>query len=119
MLLSANPLERGLLDGTILAYEMNLAPLTSEHGYPVRAIVPGLYGMMNPKWITEIEVVGNVYEGYWQRNGWTNVATEDTHSSIVILVSYHELSWHVLHRFSLLLRSQAKCRVVKVVPRIT
>ena len=78
------PLERGLLDGTILAYEMNLAPLTSEHGYPVRAIVPGLYGMMNPKWITEIEVVGNVYEGYWQRNGWTNVATEDTHSSIVI-----------------------------------
>ena len=47
-------------------------------------IVPGLYGMMNPKWITQIEVVGNVYEGYWQRNGWTNVATEDTHSSIVI-----------------------------------
>jgi DMSO/TMAO reductase YedYZ molybdopterin-dependent catalytic subunit len=78
------PLERGLLDGTILAYEMNLAPLSSEHGYPVRAIVPGLYGMMNPKWITEIELVNNVYEGYWQRNGWTNIATEDTHSSIVI-----------------------------------
>jgi DMSO/TMAO reductase YedYZ molybdopterin-dependent catalytic subunit len=78
------PLERGLLDGTILAYEMNLAPLTSEHGYPLRAIVPGLYGMMNPKWITEIELVDNVYEGYWQRNGWTNNATEDTHSSIVI-----------------------------------
>jgi DMSO/TMAO reductase YedYZ molybdopterin-dependent catalytic subunit len=78
------PLERGLLDGTILAYDMNLAPLTSEHGYPVRAIVPGLYGMMNPKWITEIELVDNVYEGYWARNGWTNVATEDTHSFIVI-----------------------------------
>jgi DMSO/TMAO reductase YedYZ molybdopterin-dependent catalytic subunit len=78
------PLERGLLDGTILAYDMNLAPLTSEHGYPVRAIVPGLYGMMNPKWITEIELVENVYEGYWARNGWTNIATEDTHSFIVI-----------------------------------
>jgi len=78
------PLERGLLDGSILAYEMNLAPLTSEHGYPVRAIVPGLYGMMNPKWITEMELVDNVYEGYWARNGWTNVATEDTHSFIVI-----------------------------------
>ncbi len=78
------PLERGLLDGSILAYEMNLAPLTSEHGYPVRAIVPGLYGMMNPKWITEIELVDNVYEGYWARNGWTNIATEDTHSFIVI-----------------------------------
>ena len=33
------PLERGLLDGTILAYEMNLAPLNAEHGYPVRVIV--------------------------------------------------------------------------------
>ncbi|MFZ0514159.1 MAG: molybdopterin-dependent oxidoreductase [Candidatus Nitrosopolaris sp.] len=51
---------------------------------PVRAIVPGLYGMMNPKWIIEIEVVDNVYEGHWARNGWTNVATEDTHSFIVI-----------------------------------
>ena len=78
------PLERGLLDGTILAYEMNLAPLTPEHGYPVRAIVPGLYGMMNPKWITEIELVDNVYEGYWARNGWTNIAIEDTHSYIAI-----------------------------------
>jgi DMSO/TMAO reductase YedYZ molybdopterin-dependent catalytic subunit len=78
------PLERGLLEGSILAYDMNLAPLTSEHGYPVRAIVPGLYGMMNPKWITEIELVDSVYEGYWARNGWTNIATEDTHSSIVI-----------------------------------
>ena len=78
------PLERGLLEASILAYDMNLAPLTSEHGYPVRAIVPGLYGMMNPKWITEIELVDNVYEGYWARNGWTNIATEDTHSSIVI-----------------------------------
>lgn len=78
------PLERGLLEGTILAYEMNLAPLTAEHGYPVRAIVPGLYGMMNPKWITEIEVVDDVYEGYWQRNGWTNDAREATHSFIAI-----------------------------------
>jgi Oxidoreductase molybdopterin binding domain/Mo-co oxidoreductase dimerisation domain len=77
-------LERGLLEGSILAYDMNLAPLTSEHGYPVRAIVPGLYGMMNPKWITEIELVDSVYEGYWARNGWTNIASEDTHSSIVI-----------------------------------
>jgi DMSO/TMAO reductase YedYZ molybdopterin-dependent catalytic subunit len=78
------PLERGLLEGTVLAYEMNLAPLTAEHGYPVRAIVPGLYGMMNPKWITEIEVVDDVYEGYWQRNGWTNDAREATHSFIAI-----------------------------------
>jgi hypothetical protein len=40
--------------------------------------------MMNPKWITEIDVVDDVYEGYWQRNGWTNDAREATHSFIAI-----------------------------------
>src|SRR4029078_304777 len=78
------PLENGMMDGTLLAYNMNLAPLTTAHGFPVRAIVPGLDGMMNPKWITEIEIVNNVYEGYWQRNGWTNTADVLTNSSIVV-----------------------------------
>ena len=78
------PLDKGLMNETILAYEMNLAPLISKHGFPVRAIVPGLYGMMNPKWITEIELVDKVYEGYWQRNGWSNIAEYNTGSSIVI-----------------------------------
>lgn len=78
------PLEAGLMDGTILAYDMNSAPLNAKHGFPVRAIVPGLYGMMNPKWITEIELVDGVYEGYWQRNGWTNVADVHTGSTILI-----------------------------------
>ena len=78
------PLENGLMDGTILAYDMNLASLTAKHGFPVRAIVPGLYGMMNPKWITEIELVDSVYEGYWQRNGWTNNADVHTTSTTVI-----------------------------------
>ena len=78
------PLERGLFEGTILAYDMNGAPLTSEHGYPIRAIVPGIYGMMNAKWITQIELVDSVYEGYWQRKGWTNKARYNTHSFIII-----------------------------------
>jgi DMSO/TMAO reductase YedYZ molybdopterin-dependent catalytic subunit len=78
------PLERGLFEGTILAYDMNSSPLTSEHGYPLRAIVPGIYGMMNAKWITQIELVDTVYEGYWQRKGWSNKARYNTHSFIII-----------------------------------
>jgi hypothetical protein len=78
------PLERGLLDGTILAYEMNDAPLTADHGFPLRAIVPDIYGMMNAKWITEIELVDTVYEGFWQRKGWSNNANTRTLSSIAI-----------------------------------
>jgi DMSO/TMAO reductase YedYZ molybdopterin-dependent catalytic subunit len=78
------PIDRGLLDGTLLAYEMNGVPLPKEHGYPLRAVVPGLYGMMNAKWITEVDAVNNVYEGYWQRRGWANNAEYHTSSSIVI-----------------------------------
>jgi DMSO/TMAO reductase YedYZ molybdopterin-dependent catalytic subunit len=77
------PLDRGLMDGTILAYEMNGVPLPPEHGFPLRAIVPGLYGMMNAKWITDIELVDRVYEGFWQRRGWANNAKYQTHSKIV------------------------------------
>jgi DMSO/TMAO reductase YedYZ molybdopterin-dependent catalytic subunit len=78
------PLERGLQEGSILAYGMNGEDLNAKHGYPVRAIIPGLYGMMNPKWITEIELIDRVYEGYWQKKGWANNAKYNTHSYIVI-----------------------------------
>ena len=78
------PLEKGLEDGTILAYEMNRAVLTPAHGFPVRAVVPNIYGMMNAKWITEIEIIDYIYEGFWQRKGWSNIATINTLSSIVI-----------------------------------
>jgi DMSO/TMAO reductase YedYZ molybdopterin-dependent catalytic subunit len=78
------PIERALQAGTILAYQMNDAPLPPEHGFPIRAIVPGLYGQHNAKWITAIEVVGEVYQGFWQRRGWANDATYNTVSTIVI-----------------------------------
>jgi DMSO/TMAO reductase YedYZ molybdopterin-dependent catalytic subunit len=78
------PLERGFQEGSILAYGMNGETLNAKHGYPVRAIIPGLYGMMNPKWITEIELIDRVYEGYWQKKGWANNARYNTHSYVVI-----------------------------------
>jgi hypothetical protein len=81
------PIESGLMDGTILAYNMNNNPLPNDHGYPLRAIVPGFYGMMNPKWITEIELVDSTYEGFWQRKGWTNNRNDNIYSSIVTMGS--------------------------------
>ena len=41
----------------ILAYEMNGAPLPPQHGFPVRLVVPGWYGMAHVKWLVGIEVV--------------------------------------------------------------
>jgi DMSO/TMAO reductase YedYZ molybdopterin-dependent catalytic subunit len=78
------PLERGFQEGSILAHSMNGETLDAKHGYPVRAIIPGLYGMMNPKWITEIELIDGIYEGYWQKKGWANNAQYNTHSYIVV-----------------------------------
>lgn len=77
------PLKKAMLEGTILAYQMNGVPLPAEHGFPVRMIVPGYYGMMNCKWLTSIELVGETYQGYWQVRGWENEAQYQTGSEIV------------------------------------
>jgi DMSO/TMAO reductase YedYZ molybdopterin-dependent catalytic subunit len=76
------PIERALLPGAVLAYKMNDVMLPNEHGFPLRAIVPGIYGMMNAKWIKEIEVTDQVYMGYWQERGWSNDARIKTTSII-------------------------------------
>ena len=75
-------IERALEPGALLAYKMNDVMLPDEHGFPLRAIVPGIYGMMNAKWITEIEVSDQVYLGYWQQRGWSNDARIKTTSII-------------------------------------
>ena len=76
------PIQRALEPGALLAYMMNDQPLPPEHGFPLRAIIPGLYGMMNAKWVTGIEASNGVYLGYWQERGWTNNARINTTSII-------------------------------------
>ncbi len=68
------PLQRGLHPLCLLAYEMNDGPLTSTHGFPLRLIVPGIYGMKNVKWITRIELRSDDYIGFWQQRGWDDSA---------------------------------------------
>jgi sulfane dehydrogenase subunit SoxC len=48
----------------LLAYEMNGAPLPPQHGYPLRLVVPGWYGMQNVKWLTGITVLEEPFSGY-------------------------------------------------------
>jgi hypothetical protein len=75
-------LDRAMTDGTLLVYEMNGEPLAPEHGFPVRLLVPGIYGMKNVKWITRIEAVDVDLKGYWQRRGWDDRAEYKTMSRI-------------------------------------
>jgi hypothetical protein len=69
------PFTRAMQDDVMLAYLMNGEKLPKEHGFPLRLLVPGLYGIKNVKWITEIEVYAGDYKGYWQRKGWTDDGT--------------------------------------------
>jgi DMSO/TMAO reductase YedYZ molybdopterin-dependent catalytic subunit/rhodanese-related sulfurtransferase len=52
--------------GALLAYAMNGEPLPLEHGYPLRLIVPGWYAVASVKWLTEIEVIGSPFAGFFQ-----------------------------------------------------
>ena len=49
-------LEKALEDDTLLAYAMNGEPVPPDHGFPVRAIVPGWVGISNVKWVGRVEV---------------------------------------------------------------
>lgn len=60
------PLEKAMAHSTILAYSMNEEALTRDHGYPLRAVVGGWFGMAWVKWITHITVVEQPFLGYWQ-----------------------------------------------------
>jgi DMSO/TMAO reductase YedYZ molybdopterin-dependent catalytic subunit len=60
------PLAKAGLPEVLVAYLMNGQPLTPEHGFPVRLVVPGYYGMASVKWLTKITVSAQPYAGYWQ-----------------------------------------------------
>jgi DMSO/TMAO reductase YedYZ molybdopterin-dependent catalytic subunit len=75
-------LDRALMPGTMLAYEMNGTTLTDKHGFPVRLIVPGIYGMKNVKWLEKVELVSDDFRGFWQQQGWSDRAPYLTTSRI-------------------------------------
>lgn len=66
----------------MLAYAWDDAPLPIRNGFPLRIYIPDRFGMKQPKWITEIEVVEEYIEGYWVRRGWDEIARMQTTSVI-------------------------------------
>ncbi len=59
-----------LRDEVLLAYEMNGRPLPPQHGFPLRLVVPGWYGMASVKWLERITVLDAPFEGYQQARGY-------------------------------------------------
>jgi DMSO/TMAO reductase YedYZ molybdopterin-dependent catalytic subunit len=66
-------LEEALSDENLLCYEMNGVPLPTKHGFPVRLIAPGWYGVANVKWLTRIEVMDQRYAGRFMARDYVTI----------------------------------------------
>ncbi len=82
------PLRKALSD-VLLAYQMNGEPLPESHGAPLRAIVPGWYGMAAVKWLTHILVTKEPFHGFYQTIEYTR--WERPHKSLPMQVPLSEV----------------------------
>jgi len=78
------PYSFSLSEDVFLAFKMNGEDLPKVHGYPLRAIVPGIYGMKNVKWLSKIELVNFDFKGYWEKKGWSDEAIIPIKSQILM-----------------------------------
>jgi DMSO/TMAO reductase YedYZ molybdopterin-dependent catalytic subunit len=68
------PLGMALEADVILAYDINNEPLNAKHGFPLRVILPGHFGMKQPRWLTKITLTAEEKPGYWADRGWSKTA---------------------------------------------
>jgi len=71
------PVEEALREEILLAYGVNGQPLPPQHGFPLRLVVPGWYGMTHVKWLRSIEVVDEPFRGWQQALAYRLRASEE------------------------------------------
>ena len=64
------PVEVAMRDEMLLAYEINGQPLPPQHGWPLRLLVPGWYGMAHVKWLRSITAINRPFDGYQQATAY-------------------------------------------------
>jgi len=69
--------DAALSDDVLLVWAMNGQPLLPQHGFPLRLIVPGWYGMASVKWLNRIEALDQPYDGFQQVNTYNYRAVPD------------------------------------------
>ena len=70
------------LEDGFLAWGMNGKPLPQSHGRPVRVLIPGHWGEVNVKWLSEIELIDEETDGYWEERGWHGTGPVNTVAKI-------------------------------------
>ena len=78
-------------DEVLLAYEMNGLPLQPQHGYPLRLIVPGWYGMTSVKWLDRIEAIDKSFDGYQMTGSYRYSQAADDQGEPVTLMRVRSL----------------------------
>jgi DMSO/TMAO reductase YedYZ molybdopterin-dependent catalytic subunit len=73
----ALPVPEALRDDALLAYAIGGRPLTPQHGFPLRLVVPGWYGMTNVKWLDRITVLDEPFAGYQHTRSYRMRQAED------------------------------------------
>jgi DMSO/TMAO reductase YedYZ molybdopterin-dependent catalytic subunit len=76
----------------LIVYEMNGEPLPREHGYPARLLVPGRYGMKNPKWLAIIRALSQDYLGWYEQRNWNRDGIVKTMARIDVPADGAQLS---------------------------
>jgi len=66
------------LEDGFLAWGMNGQTLPKSHGHPVRVLIPGHWGETNVKWLSEIELLNEEMDGYWEQRGWHGTGPVNT-----------------------------------------
>ena len=69
--------DEAMRDEVLLVYEMNGEPLPPQHGYPLRLLKPGWYGMASVKWLDRIEAVAEPFQGYQMARAYRYAQTAD------------------------------------------
>jgi sulfane dehydrogenase subunit SoxC len=75
----------------ILAYEVNGAPLPPQHGFPLRLVVPGWYGMTSVKWLSRISLLGAPFDGFQMRHSYRVRLDEDEPGDPITLIAPRSL----------------------------
>jgi DMSO/TMAO reductase YedYZ molybdopterin-dependent catalytic subunit len=75
----------------LLAYAMNGEPLQPQHGYPLRLLVPGWYGMTSVKWLSDIELIDRQFDGFQMVHSYRYSKNEEDQGDPVDLIKVRAL----------------------------
>jgi len=75
------PVEHALQDEVLLAWEMNGEPLMPAHGFPLRLIVPGWFGVAWVKWLKRVDVLDRRFMGKWMAREYVTIRGETREAS--------------------------------------